>query len=112
MVVNCLSLVISLRTIRISPLLFLTEGRPKSSSEEQAHTLVEQIAQQAAEHNYTLHGTPERQGEGWIVQVIWTSSAWKRDLKLAIRSLKQWEQVFREWQEIVQIAEQKQRSVK
>jgi hypothetical protein len=78
-------------------------------SEEQAHALVEQIAQQAAEYNYTLHGTPERQGEGWIVRVSWTSSAWRRDLNAAIRSFKQWESEFREWQEIIHISEQRQR---
>ena len=88
---------------------------PKSSkpqpslSEEQANGLVERIAQQAAEHGYTLHGTPERQGEGWMVRVTWISSVWRANLDLEIRSLKQWEREFREWQEVIHFHERKQR---
>jgi hypothetical protein len=79
-------------------------------SEEQAHALVEQIAQQASEHGYDLHATPEHQGEHWIVRLSWTSSAWKRELKLVIRSFKQWEHEFPEWQEHIRLHEEKQKT--
>jgi hypothetical protein len=64
-------------------------------SEEEAAALVEHIAQQAVEKGYTMHGTAEPQGDGWIVRVCWASPYWQKARTLPIHSFNQWTSTFR-----------------